>query len=148
MAVARPDPRTLDRAAYPFSIALPTRFGDLDVNFHLNNVAATSLIQEARIRFFDWLGAPPDGDASRWLVASMAVTFLAEGRYPEDTVGYVGVSRLGRTSVSFAQLLTQGDATIAHAEVALVLSNKSGPTPIDGALRARVEAARLRGVDD
>ena len=40
-----------DIAAYPVRFTLPTRYGDMDANAHLNNVAIARLIEESRVRF-------------------------------------------------------------------------------------------------
>jgi hypothetical protein len=45
------DPRRRDPAAYPWRVTLDTRFADMDVNRHLNNVAITRFFEETRIRF-------------------------------------------------------------------------------------------------
>lgn len=36
---------------YPVTFDIPTRFGDLDMNGHVNNVAFGSLFEDARMRF-------------------------------------------------------------------------------------------------
>ena len=41
----------LDPAAYRLRLTIPTRYGDMDANAHLNNVAIARLFEESRVRF-------------------------------------------------------------------------------------------------
>src|SRR3546814_7426889 len=47
----RIDRARLTRAALPFRCEIATRFSDLDVIGHVNNVAAAAILQEGRNRF-------------------------------------------------------------------------------------------------
>jgi hypothetical protein len=64
----RPDPTRLDPATYPVTVTIQTRFQDLDVLGHINNVAMAALFESGRVRFnqaiklHGWAG-------HRWLVA-------------------------------------------------------------------------------
>lgn len=144
MSAPRPSGATATPAAYPFTWVLQTRFSDLDVNWHTNNVAMIGYLQEARIRYMDHIGAPQDGPETRWLVAGLGISFLAEGRYPADARVHVGVLRIGTTSTTLAHLVTQEDAAIAYAEATLVFANTAGPAPIEGALRKALVAASMK----
>ena len=56
----RPAPWRLDPAAYPHHDVIQTRFQDLDVLGHINNVAWAALFETARIRFYHVLnGSSP-----------------------------------------------------------------------------------------
>ena len=46
----KPQPHRLDPAIYPVSMTGNTRFQDMDVNGHLNNVAFASLFENARVQ--------------------------------------------------------------------------------------------------
>lgn len=141
------DPRRRTPAAYPHHHVLETRFADMDVNFHLNNVAIARLFEEVRVRFNR---AGPVHDAqgdirSRYVVARVAIDYLAQGNYPAPvSVGYA-VSHIGRSSFTIAMAAFQGDLCIALCDSVLVHRlPDSGPAPMPPALRERLEAHALR----
>ena len=45
--MAKPESWRLDAASYPVCIELQTRFQDMDINGHLNNVAFAALFEQA-----------------------------------------------------------------------------------------------------
>ena len=53
----RPEAWRTDIAAYPFSATTETRFQDLDVLGHINNVAMAALFENGRVRFNRSLGS-------------------------------------------------------------------------------------------
>jgi acyl-CoA thioester hydrolase len=140
------DPRRLDAANYPWSVEMQTRFADMDVNRHLNNVAITRFFEEGRIRFNQKLVT--DGHMTarpRYLVAHVAIDYLAEGAYPAPlTLGYA-VGPIGTSSVRSLKALFQNGACIALCDSVLVHRGPNGPSPLPPELRARLEAFPLKG---
>ena len=47
------DPRRREPDAYGWTLDLAPRYGDMDANGHLNNVAFARLFEEARV-LFNW----------------------------------------------------------------------------------------------
>ena len=140
------DPRRRDPAAYPWRIALQTRFADMDVNFHLNNVAITRFFEETRIRFNSELiaaGAP--AERPRYLVAHVAVDYLGEGRYPLPVLMTYAIGAIGRSSFRCSMAMFQAGACIALSDSVLVHRGDAGPAPLPDALRTRLEAFPLAG---
>ena len=142
------DPRRRLSAAYPDSLTLETRFADMDVNGHLNNVAFARLFEETRVRF-NRAGpaAPAAGERrSSFVVAHVAIDYLAEGNYPAPvTIGYA-IAHIGRSSFTVAMAAFQEGACIALCDSILVHRDPAtGPAPIPPPLRERLEAHRLRG---
>ncbi len=139
------DPRRRDPAAYPASQTLETRFGDMDVNGHLNNVAFARLFEETRVRF-NRAGALVAGRPSSFVVAHVAIDYLAEGNYPAPvTVGYA-IARIGSSSFTVAMAAFQDGNCIALCDSVLVHRDPAtGPTLLPDALRTRLEALALRG---
>jgi acyl-CoA thioester hydrolase len=140
----RHDPRRLDASAYPWSVALETRFGDMDVNFHLNNVAVAGLYEEARVRF-NWhlrdgftVGRP------RFLVARVEIDYLGEGRYRVPTTMGVAVSSTGTSSWRVAMGLFQPDGCIGLCDTVMVHRGDAGPAPIPDSLRSALGEFALR----
>lgn len=138
------DPRRRDPASYPASQTLETRFGDMDVNGHLNNVAFARLFEETRVRFNR--GAPTVAGKSSFVVAHVAIDYLAEGNYPAPvTIGHA-IARIGSSSFTVAMAAFQDGTCIALCDSVLVHRDPAtGPAPLPPALRERLEAHRLRG---
>lgn len=144
----RDDPRRLLPASYPHHQHLETRFADMDVNGHLNNVAIARLFEEVRVRF-NRAGPvnPLSGEIrSHYVVARVAIDYLAEGEYPAPvSIGYA-VSRIGSSSFTVAMAAFQDGRCIALCDSVLVHRlPDSGPAPMPQALRERLEAHALRG---
>ena len=74
--------RKLD--SYPFTAVVPTRWADLDMLGHINNVSMAGLFEEGRGRFNRSLELPRDRKTTRWLIASVEVNYLAEAHHPHD----------------------------------------------------------------
>ncbi|MBE7220260.1 MAG: acyl-CoA thioesterase [Caulobacteraceae bacterium] len=140
----RPDPERLRLATYPYATELDTRFGDMDVQGHLNNVALAGLYEEARVRFVSSLArihSRPDGQ--RPMLAQATLRYLAEGRYPGRVAAASGVLRIGRTSYVIGQALFQGDVCIGTADIVIVWTASGRPASIPQELRAALERALI-----
>jgi acyl-CoA thioester hydrolase len=139
-------PGRLVLASYPWVQAMETRFADMDVNRHLNNVAFSRFFEEARIRFNWNLFAADDGSVRpRYLVAHVAIDYLGEGSYPAPvTLGYA-VGSIGRTSFRSQKAMFQNDRCIALCDTVLVHRGDDGPAPLPDDLRTRLEAFALKG---
>jgi len=125
--MAKPDPTLLDPSRYPFRCEIFPRFGDLDVNNHLNNVALAGILEEGRVRFHraSRYGDSLDGITS--MAASFSVEYLGQAHYPEPLTIHVAAIRLGRTSHMLGQVAMQADRIIAYAETVLVCVRGSQP---------------------
>jgi acyl-CoA thioester hydrolase len=125
---------------------MDTRFADMDVNRHLNNVAITRFFEEARIRF-NWglIGDRPPAVRPHYLVAHVAVDFLGEGSYPEPVLATYAVGDIGRSSFRCLMALFQSGACIALCDTVMVHRGLDGPSPLPVELRGRLEAFALNG---
>ena len=120
--------RRLEAGAYPFALTVPTRFGDMDPNRHLNNVAVSRLFEEGRVRFHMALREQhPDIGRPHFLVAHVAIDFLSEGQYPGDVEVRIGIVAVGGASYRLAQGLFQQERAIALADTVLVHRAPDGP---------------------
>ena len=140
----RPAPERLDPAAYPHRAAIQTRFQDLDVLGHINNVAMAALFESGRVRFNRDIGLlRPTGQ--RFLVARVEINYLAEGHFPEDVDLFHGIGKIGTRSWDILGLCMQGGKPIATCDVTLVLSSEGGATGLPEALRATLVSWGMKG---
>ena len=138
------DPRRHDQANYPWAVGMETRFADMDVNRHINNVAFSRFFEETRIRFnWNLIAKGPPMDRPHYLVAHVAIDFLGEGSYPEPVTMTYAVGAIGRTSFRCAMAMFQNGACIALCDSVLVHRGADGPAPLPETLRKRLEAYRL-----
>lgn len=124
--MAKPDPALLDPARYPFRCTIEPRFGDLDVNQHINNVAMAGILEDARVRFnraSDYFSRMSRGTS---MVASIGIEFLGQSYYPDPLEVAVGFARVGTSSFTVHQLVSQRGRPIALATVVLVCVGEDG----------------------
>lgn len=142
--MAKPDPALLDISRYPFTCEIATRFGDLDTNAHLNNVALASILEDARVRFHAASGFHIAMDGWKAMVASLTIDYLGQAFYPGPVSLYSGATTIGRTSYSVAQLVRQGDSVVALAQSVVVCVEDNRPFPLPEAFRQSVRPWMLR----
>ena len=128
--MAKPDPALLDPARYPFSCSIATRFGDLDTNMHVNNVALVSMLEDSRVRFHAACGFNVPGQDWTSMVASLAIEYLAQAHYPEPLQVHCAAASVGRTSYRIKQLVRQSGRAVAFAQGVLVCVREGQPHPL------------------
>ncbi|HEX8555398.1 MAG TPA: acyl-CoA thioesterase [Sphingomonas sp.] len=138
------DPWRLDPARYPHRVAIQTRFQDVDMLGHLNNVAMAALFETARVRFNHRLGLG-EWRGYRWLVARIAIDYLAEGYHPADVEIGTGIGRMGNRSWQLLAAAWQNDRPIAICEAVLVMEAKQDETSLPGSFRERLAQFQVRG---
>lgn len=131
----RPDPALLDGARYPFSIAVGTRFGDMDINGHINNVAIMGIFQESRVRFHECYAGLPQSRPYAIVVASMAMEFLRDGEYPLPMDVFCGITQIGRTSHALASVMVQQGNPVAFSTCVIVRTLEGKPIENDPSFR-------------
>ncbi|MDE2596239.1 MAG: acyl-CoA thioesterase [Sphingomonadales bacterium] len=142
--MAKPDPALLNPARFPFSCAIETRFADLDVNRHLNNVSLTGMVEEARVRFHRASGFIDGRGGLAAMVASLGIEFLGQAFYPAPVTVHAGAARLGRTSYTLDVLLTQEGRTVVFAQSVMVAMAPQGPAELPAAVRAAMQEWMLK----
>lgn len=140
----KPDPALLDPARYPFRCSIETRFGDIDVNQHINNVALVGLLEEGRVRFHRASGYHAALGGMTSMVASMQIEFLGQSYFPAPLEMHVAPLRLGNTSYTLNQLVTQDGRIVTYAQAVMVCMGPDGPMPLPGAFRDGVEPWMFR----
>ena len=144
----RPDPVRRDPAIYPFTIEITTRFGDMDINHHINNVAYARYFEEARVKFNHngiLLGDGhrlPDIVPYRTIVAAVSISYLLEGAYGPSMLVGVGISRIGKASFDMAAACFQEGRCLAVSDAVIALKAADGRGMPDS-LRDRLTARAL-----
>jgi acyl-CoA thioester hydrolase len=116
-ARAERGPSRLVREAYPFRLDIRTRFGDIDTNRHVNNVALAGWYLDALAELhLDVLGYPSGGPLDGLSPSSLHVEYLAEVHYPGIYQLRVGVLELDESTVRYACGLFDGPRCIGLAE--------------------------------
>lgn len=143
----RPHPRRLQRGAYPLLAQAETRFGDMDVNGHLNNLALEELHEDTRARMNRQVFADvyrSDRRNTRIVTAQNVVHFLAEAFWPATLTTAIGADRLGRSSWVVCSALFAGDTCVTTCDTTLVLLGADGPIPIPDEARAALQELTIR----
>ena len=142
---ARPDPRRLRLDCYPYVAEIATRYGDMDANAHLNNLALESLHENARATMNRNLlpGAYRTGPRLRLVTSQNAVHFLAEAHWPVTIRTGAGVGRIGRTSYIASTGLFVADSCIGVCDTVLVMLGDEGPVELPAEFRTALQTVLL-----
>lgn len=138
----RPEAWRLEPAAYPHSEPIQTRFQDMDVLGHINNVAMAAVFESGRVRFNRALGL--SGWAGhRWLIARTEINFLDEAFFPADIAVATGIGDIGTRSWQLLAAAFQNGACVATCDAVIVMSASGGLTALPDDFRAGLEAHRV-----
>ena len=129
-------------------VPIHLRFGDMDINNHINNVQFARLFEESRVRSFaSWLAERPRGYSM--VVARQDIVFTAVLEYSLEPVTVRScVSRIGNTSFTLAlTLIDPNGVTCAVAESTMVsVEPETGrPAPLPDAVREALAAHLVAG---
>ena len=140
----RDDARRRTLAAYPWSVEVATRFGDMDFNAHLNNVAVAQLYEEGRVRFNQHLREAFPIGRPRFLVARVEIDYLGEARYPAPVTLAAASLDVGRTSWRIGLGLFQAGVCLGLCDTVMVHRGDAGPVAVPDALRSALGESLLR----
>jgi len=147
-APLRPDatPRLED---FPYRLTDNVRFADLDPNQHVNNAVYATYFETGRVTLMKdrGYGLMPEGLA--WIMVRLDMHFRAELRWPGTIEMGLGVSRFGRTSVTFDQVVFSEGKCVASAQSVSVLIDETTrkPTPLPAEIIANFQPWLRGGVD-
>lgn len=147
-AASRPHPARSDRSLYPVSGLALARYGDMDANGHVNNLALESMHENARAEFNQHIFPgiyDPATRTIRLVTANNVVHFLAEVHWPARIETGLGIGRLGRTSYVVSTALFVGDNCVGLCDTVLVMLGDDGPIPIPEQARDLLGTYLLRG---
>ncbi len=108
-----------------------TRFQDMDVNSHLNNVAFAALFENARVQLNrnvrPWADRPAN---ERTMVAAVEINYLREGNFPDDVTICSGIGRIGSSSWTIEQAMFQNGQCIATCDTVVVCRTDNQAKPL------------------
>ena len=141
--MVRLDRQRLQNATFPEKVEIPTRFDDLDVQGHVNNVAVAVLFQEARGRFNQGHVAAWLKEARGLVVGSLLIDFAGSLFYPEPVEIETGVLEISNKSYVLGQIARQNGRDAAFAEATMVVTQNGRAAAMPDELRTALEAALI-----
>ena len=143
--MAKPESWRLDAASYPVCAEFQTRFQDMDINGHLNNVAFAALFESGRVllnRQVSPLAERVNGE--RTMVAAVEINYLAEGNFPDPVQIATGIGRVGTSSWTIVQAMFQNGGCIATCDTVVVCRTDGEAKPLRAEMVAEFEANLAR----
>jgi acyl-CoA thioester hydrolase len=92
------------------------RYSDMDAMGHLNNAVYATFFEAGRVAYVDQVLAPLTPAGAGYVIVKLTIEFKAEARYPGVARVSTRVSRVGGSSMTYAQELTVGGRLAATAE--------------------------------
>ena len=134
---------------FPYRLSEIVRFADLDPNQHVNNAVYATYFETGRVTLMKdhSFGLMPPGLA--WIMVRLDIHFRAELRWPGTIEMGLGVTKFGRTSVTFDQVVFSEGRCVASAQSVTVLIDESTrkPTPLTAEIIEKLQRWRRRGMD-
>ncbi|OBJ07905.1 hypothetical protein A5625_16040 [Mycobacterium sp. 1465703.0] len=127
---SRPHPLRCALSVYPLVETKEARYGDMDVNGHLNHLALEALHEDARARINEQYVPgtyDPTNRALRLVTSQNVVHFLAEAFWPATIKVGIGIGGVGRSSVVVSSGLFLNDRCLSVCDMTLVLVGDMGP---------------------
>lgn len=96
---------------------LPLRWRDLDAYQHVNNSVFLTLLEEARIQWFDSMDSPWRSQVAEPVMAAVQLNFRRPILYPGNVRVRLSCERVGRSSLTIAHQITAAqDDSVLHAD--------------------------------
>ncbi len=138
--MAKPESWRFNPASYPVTLECETRFQDIDINGHLNNVAFAALFENARVRLNHDAGIREHRSADqRTLVAAVEINYLGEGRFMKPVMIASGVGHIGTSSWQVVQAMFQNGQCIATCDTIIVSREFGAAKALPVEMRAGLE---------
>ena len=134
---------------FPYRLTDNVRFADLDPNQHVNNAVYATYFETGRVTLMKdrGYGLMPEGLA--WIMVRLDMHFRAELRWPGTIEMGLGVTKFGRTSVTFDQVVfCEGNCVASARSVSVLIDEMTRkPTPLTAEIIANFQPWLRRGVD-
>jgi acyl-CoA thioester hydrolase len=134
---------------FPYRLSDNVRFGDLDPNQHVNNAVYATYFETGRVTLMKdpQYGLTPPGLA--WIMVRLDIHFRAELRWPGKIELGLGVSKFGRTSVTFDQVVfSEGKCVASAVSVGVLIDDATRrPTPLTAEVVEKLKPWLRRGIE-
>jgi acyl-CoA thioester hydrolase len=134
---------------FPYRQSDNVRYADLDPNAHVNNAVYATYFETGRVTLVKdpRYGLMPPG--LTWIMVRLDIHFRAELRWPGTVEMGLGVSKFGRTSVTFDQVVFSEGQCVASAQSVSVLIDEATrkPTPLTEEIIEKLQRWLRRGMD-
>jgi acyl-CoA thioester hydrolase len=122
-----PNPQLED---FPYRLTDNVRFADLDPNSHVNNAVYATYFETGRVTLMKdpAFRLMPEGLA--WIMVRLDIHFRAELKWPGSIEMGLGVSKFGRTSVTFDQVVFSEGRCVASSQSVSVLIDEVSRRPV------------------
>jgi acyl-CoA thioester hydrolase len=132
---------------FPYRLTDNVRFADLDPNQHVNNAVYATYFETGRVTLMKDLkfGLTPSGLA--WIMVRLDIHFRAELKWPGTIEMGLGVSKFGRTSVTFDQVVfSEGKCVASSQSVSVLIDDVTRrPVPLTAEVKKNFERWWRRG---
>ena len=98
------------------------RFGDTDMNGHVNNAVFAVLAESGRVNLFRTRLGEDEREGSYFVIAKLVIEFKAELHYPGRVRTGTWIRHLGRTSLGLAQVIVTENGLLAATSEAVCVS--------------------------
>ena len=134
---------------FPYRLTDNVRFADLDPNQHVNNAVYATYFETGRVTLMKDRSYRLTPDGLAWILARLDIHFRAELRWPGAIEMGLGVSKFGRTSVTFDQVVFSEGRCVASAQTVTVLLDEISrkPTPLTPEIIASFRPWLRRGTE-
>src|ERR1700709_2924672 len=133
---------------FPYRLTDNVRFADLAPNQHVNNAVYATYFETGRVTLMKDLkfGLMPSGLA--WIMVRLDIHFRAELKWPGSIEMGLGVSKIGRTSVTFDQVVFSESICVASAQsVSVLIDEKTRkPKPLTEEIMAKFQPWLRKGM--
>lgn len=142
-----PDADLSERATYPFFTSEKIRFGDIDRQNHVNNLAICAYIECSRVEMrevnFPAIASDP---ANAWLVVHFEISFKASTTYPGTVDVGTAILDVRNSSYVLGHGVFTGGTCLATARTTTVFGDRinGGKRLIPDILRMELEKLRAR----
>lgn len=100
----------------PLVTEVTLRYSDMDVLGHLNNAVYASLFEAGRVAYVEQMLLEVTPPGLGFVIVRLTIDFKTEARYPGIARIETAVTRIGGSSLVFAQTLSVGGRLSAAAE--------------------------------
>ena len=134
---------------FPYRLTDNVRFADLDPNQHVNNAVYATYFETGRVTLMKDRGHGLTPDGLAWILVRLDIHFRSELRWPGTIEMGLGVSKFGRTSVTFDQVVFSEGRCVASAQTVTVLLDEISrkPTPLTPEIIASFRPWLRRGTE-